>query len=148
MGLIIALLSVLVITKSISISLISLFPNIIPLLFISFLFWISGTHINIGTAIVFSIVFGLSVDDTMHFIYRFNKYRKGNDIPQAIELTIRHLTRPMIQTSIILGAGFLIFGFSSFHSISILGISVSSALVIALFADLLLLPKLMLLLKK
>lgn len=148
LGLIIALLSVLVITKSISISLISLFPNIIPLLFISFLFWISGTHINIGTAIVFSIVFGLSVDDTMHFIYRFNKYRKGNDIPQAIELTIRHLTRPMIQTSIILGAGFLIFGFSSFHSISILGISVSSALVIALFADLLLLPKLMLLLKK
>lgn len=135
----ISLLCVLIITRSFRLTILSLIPNILPLLFATSIMWIFEVPLNMGTAMIFSIVFGLAVDDTLHFIFRYHRLRKdykNSSIPRTVLL----LRRPMIGTSLVLGLGFLVFGFSGFTSISIMGIIVGLSLFVALVTDFYLLP--------
>jgi predicted RND superfamily exporter protein len=132
------------ITRSIRLSLISLIPNVIPLLFATIAMWIFGISLNIGTAMIFSIIYGLAVDDTLHFIFKYNKLKQEGYAQTAVPRTFRALLNPMLSTSLVLGAGFLIFGFSQFTSISSIGMIVGLSLFVALIADYYFLPKLLL----
>ena len=91
--------------------------------------------------IIFTIAYGIAVDDTIHFLNSYQWNRKiYQDNDEAVRRTISYMWRPMLSTSLVLFSGFMIFSFSEFSSISTLGLLVSGSLFIALITDLTLLP--------
>lgn len=130
-------------TRSIRMALVSLIPNMIPLVYAAALMSFLDIPLNISTATVFTIIYGIAVDDTMHFVYNYSAYRKKEGTINAIQLTTQKVALPMMYTSVVLFIGFILFAFSSFQSIFSLGIVVSSSMIVALLSDLFLLPALL-----
>ena len=124
----------------------SLIPNFIPLLFTAGIMGFFGIPIKPSTLLVFSIAFGISVDDTIHFLAKFRQEMKGyrHDLRRCILVALRETGISMIYTSIVLFFGFLMFTFSQFGGTKALGLLVSLTLLIAMFANLMILPSLLL----
>lgn len=131
--------------RSIPILLISMVPNILPLLFIGGLMGYLGIELKTSTAIIFTIGFGIAVDDTIHFLGKFkHELMKGKTTAFALRRSYMTTGKAMILTSLILCAGFLMLTFSSFMGTHNLGLLLSTTLLFALIADLTLLPILLL----
>ena len=131
--------------KSVRIGLISLVPNFLPAA-ISFGLWgyLVGTA-GMAASIVTAIALGIVVDDTIHFLNRYLRARRdGKHASDAIRFAFRTVGRALFTTTAVLSAGFLVFATSGFQLTWTLGILVSTTLVIALIADFLLLPSLLL----
>lgn len=129
---------------------ISLIPNIIPLLFTAAIMGYTGIPIKPSTILVFSIAFGISVDNAIHFLAKFRqelRISKGNRRKSVI-LALRETGFSMMYTSITLFFGFSIFIASGFGGTQAMGILVSLTLLLAMFTNLLLLPSLILTLDK
>jgi hypothetical protein len=125
---------------------ISLFPNLIPLLFTAGLMGYFGVAIKPSTILVFSIAFGISVDDTIHFLSKYRQELKTRswDIRTCVLNAVRETGVSMIYTSIILFFGFLVFTASNFGGTVALGTLVSVTLLVAMISNLVLLPGLLL----
>ncbi len=125
---------------------ISLIPNLIPLLMTGAIMGYFGIPLKPSTALVFSIAFGISVDDSIHFLakYRQEMAGNGNDASQAVATSIRETGSSMIYTSIILFFGFVIFSFSQFGGTIALGKLTSITLLIAMLTNVIILPALLL----
>jgi hypothetical protein len=125
---------------------IALIPNIMPLLFTAGVMGWVGIPIKPSTILVFSIAFGISVDDTIHFLakYRQELSRLNWNIKEAVVLAVEETGVSMMYTSIVLFCGFMMFSMSEFDGTRSLGILVSVTLFVAMFANLLLLPSLLL----
>lgn len=148
-GLLIAFLVVAVLVgfifRSLRMVVISLIPNIIPLLMIGGIMGFLGINMTVSISIIFTIAFGIAVDDTIHFLGKLKvELRKGKSLPYAIKTTFISAGKAIIITSCILVAGFLTLVLSSFDATFYVGVFVSLTLVFALVADLLLLPVLIL----
>lgn len=132
--------------RSPSILVISIIPNVIPLLFISGLMGFMGIELKTTTAIIFTIAFGIAVDDTIHFLGKF-KYElmKGHTKLYALKRSYLTTGKAMILTTLILCAGFLLLVFSSFLGTFYMGLMLCITLFVALLADLTILPVLLLL---
>lgn len=130
--------------------LVSLFPNLLPLIVTSGIMGFTGIPIKPSTILVFSIAFGISVDDTIHFLAKYRQELKANgwDIRKAVINALRETGVSMIYTSIILFFGFMVFAMSDFGGTQALGILVSVTLFVAMLANLVLLPSLLLSLEK
>ena len=126
--------------------LISLTPNLIPLLITGGIMGYFGIPLKPSTALIFSIAFGISVDDAIHFLakYRQELIANNNFVPLAISKSIRETGSSMIYTSIVLFAGFIIFSGSEFGGTVALGILTSTTLFFAMLTNLILLPSLLL----
>ena len=109
-----------------------------------------GIPIKPSTILIFSIAFGIAVDDTIHFLAKYRQELKQQqwNIKEAVYLALQETGVSMIYTSIILFFGFGVFTVSSFGGTIALGILVSITLVFAMMADLILLPSLLLSLDK
>lgn len=135
-----------VLFSSVRMVLVSLFPNLLPLITTAGLMGFFGIPIKPSTILIFSIAFGISVDDTIHFLAKYRqelKHRKWN-IKESVYLALRETGVSMIYTSVILFFGFGVFTVSSFGGTVALGILVSVTLLFAMLADLVLLPSLLL----
>ncbi len=120
---------------------ISLIPNILPLMFIAGIMGMLSIDIKVSTAMVFTIAFGIAVDDTIHFISKLKiELAKGKTLLYAIKRTYLSTGKAIILTSIILSGGFLTLIFSDFNGTFYLGLMVGMALIFAVICDLLLLP--------
>jgi len=130
--------------------LVSLIPNLIPLIMTAALMGYFSIPIKPSTILVFSIAFGISVDDTIHYLakYRQELGETNWSIKAAVVLALKETGVSMMYTSIILFFGFGIFGFSEFGGTVALGVLVAVTLLIALFSNLILLPSLLLTLEK
>ncbi len=130
--------------------LVSLIPNIFPLIMTAALMGYFQIPIKPSTILVFSIAFGISVDDTIHYLakYRQELSETNWSIRAAVVLALKETGVSMIYTSIILFFGFGIFSVSQFGGTVALGILVAVTLLIALFSNLILLPALLLTLEK
>lgn len=129
---------------------VSLVPNLIPLLLTSAVMGYFNIAIKPSTILVFSIAFGISIDDTIHFLAKYRqelKITKG-DISKSVIMAIKETGISMIYTSIILFFGFSIFIASNFGGTQALGILVSLTLFTAMLSNLVLLPSLLLTLEK
>ena len=129
---------------------VSLIPNLIPLLLTASIMGYFGVAIKPSTILVFSIAFGISVDDTIHFLAKYRqelKARKYNIRP-AVLAAIKETGVSMIYTSIVLFFGFFIFIASQFGGTVALGLLVSITLLIAMLSNLVVLPALLLTLEK
>jgi predicted RND superfamily exporter protein len=136
--------------RSFRMILISLIPNLLPLLMTAGMMGFLGVPIKPSTILVFSIAFGISVDDTIHFLAKYRQELKGNHwkIKRSVYLALRETTVSMFYTSIVLFFGFSVFMISSFGGTVALGGLVSATLLFAMLANLLLLPSLLLSLER
>ena len=132
--------------KSVRMVFIALIPNIMPLLFTAGIMGWTGIAIKPSTILVFSIAFGISIDDTIHFLakYRQELTRLNWNIKRAVILAVEETGVSMMYTSIVLFSGFMMFTLSEFDGTRSLGLLVSVTLLVAMFANLLLLPSLLL----
>jgi len=129
---------------------ISMIPNLIPLLLVAGMMGFSGIPIKPSTIIIFSIALGISVDNAIHFLSRFRlelKHKNWN-IKEAALSALYESGFSMLYSSIILVAGFSIFILSGFGGTKALGILVSITLFFAMFSNIVLLPSLLLSLDK
>ncbi|PCJ83770.1 MAG: hypothetical protein COA57_10570 [Flavobacteriales bacterium] len=130
--------------RSVKMVVISLIPNILPLLFIGGIMGLAGIDLKVSTSIVFTIAFGIAVDDTIHFLSKLKlELNKGKSLFYAIKRTYISTGKAIVVTTLILSGGFLTLILSSFASIYYIGLLISLALVFAVIADLLLLPVLL-----
>ena len=121
--------------------LISLAPNIIPLIFTGGVMGLFGITLTASTALVFVIAFGIAVDDTIHFLNRYRMERsQGLSIDEAITQTILGTGKAMLITSLVLMGGFVLLLASDFGGTLNTGLFTALTIVFALLADLLLLP--------
>ncbi|WP_298365726.1 efflux RND transporter permease subunit [uncultured Lutibacter sp.] len=136
--------------RSFRMILISLLPNVFPLLITAGLMGYLGVPIKPSTILVFSIAFGISVDDTIHFLAKYRQELKENNwrIKESVYAALRETGVSMFYTSIVLFFGFLVFTVSSFGGTIALGGLVSITLLFAMISNLILLPSLLLSLEK
>ena len=129
---------------------ISLIPNLLPLLITAGLMGYLGVPIKPSTILVFSIAFGISVDDTIHFLAKYRQELQANKwkIKVSVYGALRETGVSMFYTSIVLFFGFSVFTISSFGGTVALGALVSATLLFAMLSNLLLLPSLLLSLER
>ncbi|MAJ89668.1 MAG: transporter [Flavobacteriales bacterium] len=129
---------------------ISIIPNIIPLLLTAAIMGYFSIALKPSTILVFSIAFGISVDDTIHFLakYRQELLENKGKIKASVLSALKETGVSMFYTSVVLFSGFFIFVASDFGGTIALGLLVSIALMIAMLSNLLLLPALLLSLEK
>ena len=136
--------------SSLRMILVSMVPNIIPLLITAAIMGFAGIPIKPSTIIVFSIALGISVDNAIQYLSRYRHELKVND--GAIKLSainaLREAGFSMIYTSIVLVLGFSVFIVSEFGGTQALGILISTTLLIAMFFNIMVLPSLLLTLDK
>ncbi len=130
---------------SVRMILISLIPNLIPLIVTAGIMGLVGIPLKPSTAIIFSIVFGISVDDSIHFLAKYRQEMKLNRffVPLAISKSLRETGTSMVYTSVILFFGFIIFAGSGFGGTQNLGILTSLTLFVAMLTNLTVLPSLL-----
>ncbi len=136
--------------RSFKMILISLIPNMFPLLITAGLMGYLGIPLKPSTILVFSIAFGISVDDTIHFLAKYRQELIANNwrIKISVYKALHETGVSMFYTSIVLFFGFLVFTVSSFGGTIALGGLVSITLLFAMTSNLLLLPSLLLSLEK
>ncbi|MBI3133782.1 MAG: MMPL family transporter [Bacteroidetes bacterium] len=130
--------------RSVKMVIIALAVNILPLLMIAALLGFAGVDLKVSTAIIFTISFGIAVDDTLHFMSRFKmELKRGKSYLYALKRTFLSTGKAIVLTSVILCAGFLLLLFSDFLGTFYVGLLISLTLLFALLADLFLLPVLL-----
>ncbi len=135
--------------KSFGFGLLAMLPNLSPIIIVmGLLYWV-GAPLDMFTMLIGSIAIGLSVDDTVHFMYHYRDYRsQGFCNEEAIEKTLNNSGRAMLITSIVLACGFFIFTASSMNNLFYFGLFTGLTILLALLADFLLAPALLMKLHK
>lgn len=131
--------------RSFKMIIISLIPNLLPLIITAGVMGFTGIPLKPSTILVFSIAFGISVDDTIHFLakYRQELISNGWKINKAVFAALRETGISMFYTSIVLFFGFSVFLSSNFGGTQALGGLVAVTLLMAMLANLVLLPSLL-----
>ncbi len=137
------------IVGNVKLGLISMIPNVLPILVMSVIMVIFNLPLDMFTMLIGAIAIGLAVDDTVHFLHNFSKYNhKYKDVQKAIEMTLMTTGRAMFVTTIVLSCGFFIFMLASMSNLFNFGLLTGVAIIVALLADFLLLPAIMVALDK
>ncbi len=127
--------------RNIKMVLISMVPNILPLLLAGAILGYLGIELEAGIAIIFAVIFGIAVDDSIHFLSKYKLSRqKGMDIESALHVTFMETGKAICLTTVILFFGFLVMLFSIHPPSVTVGVLISVTLLSAVLADLLLLP--------
>ena len=129
---------------------ISMIPNLVPLFITGGVMGFLGIPLKPSTLLVFSIAFGISVDDTIHYLAKYRQELKLQkwDTKECVLMAIRESGLGMFYTSIVLFFGFSVFTFSQFGGTQALGYLISLTLLSAMICNLVILPSLLLTLNK
>ena len=135
---------------SIRMIVISLIPNIIPLIMTAAMMGYIGIPIKPSTVLIFSIALGISVDNAIHFLSRYRLQLILNEwkIRESVIAALEETGFSMVYSSVVLFFGFIIFVLSSFGRTESLGYLIAFTLAVALFSNLFILPSLILTLDK
>ena len=124
---------------------IAIVPNLFPIIINFGIMGWFGVELSMVTSLIASIAIGLAVDDTIHYLVRYNReFRRDLDEKSALRETIMHIGRPIIATTLCISIGFSILTLSGFKPTAIFGVMMMITMFSALVADLILLPSLML----
>lgn len=133
-----------VLFRSTRLMLISLVPNVIPLLLVGGAMGYAGIPLKPSTALTFSVAFGIAVDSTIHFLAKYRLLRDaGLTLTTAIETTLQETGKAILFTGFILMGGFLVFTLSSFGGTVSMGALTALTLGAATASNLILLPALL-----
>ncbi|MCH8494043.1 MAG: MMPL family transporter [Balneolales bacterium] len=123
---------------------ISILPNVIPLIIVAGTMGFLGVDLKPSTAVIFTIAFGIAVDDSIHYLARLRiEIARCSSLSEAISITTQRTGRAIILTSIILLVGFGTLASSAFTSTMLMGALTSLTIVTALLADIFFLPALL-----
>jgi len=129
---------------SVRIGMLSMIPNLVPIILGLLLMYIADIPLDMFTLLIGSIAIGLAVDDTIHFLHNFRRYYlQSGDSTKAIEQTFFTTGKAMMITTIVLSLGFYAYMMANMISVQNFGLLTGSVIVLALLADLLLAPALM-----
>ncbi|MBG08567.1 MAG: hypothetical protein CME68_07400 [Halobacteriovoraceae bacterium] len=149
MALILVTVLLIVIFKSFKFGLLSLIPNVYPLVLGAGAMQLMGKNIDLGTALVTSVCLGIAVDDTIHFLTNLNRrLKKSNDLEYCLAQVLTFTGPALIFTTIILVAGFGVLAFADFVPNYNFGVLSVLVLITALITDLVLLPAVLIRLDK
>jgi len=138
-------LTMLLIVRSFRFGLLAMIPNVVPVLIGGGVMYLLNFGIDIGTTLIFSVCLGVAVDDTIHFVHHWLKLRKeGHSPEETLEHIVVNLFPMIIATTCILSFGFGVFALADFLGNVKFGILTAIILLIAMFADLFLLPAILL----
>ncbi|MEX1190248.1 MAG: MMPL family transporter [Bacteroidia bacterium] len=130
--------------KSWRMMLVSIIPNVIPLAMIAGVIGWAGIEMKVTISIIFSIAFGIAVDDTLHLLSRLKvELSKGVGFYKALMVTYLSTGKAMILTAMVISAGFSTLMLSNFKSTFYVGLLISMTLIFALIAELILMPVLL-----
>ncbi len=119
-------------------------PNLIPLLIIAGIMGFANIELKAATSLVFSIAFGVATDDTIHFISRLKiELAYGKSLIYAFKRTYFETGKPILLTTFILMGGFVSLMVSDFQSTFYFGFLICITIIIAVIADIFLLPVLL-----
>ncbi len=134
---------------SVRMGLLSMIPNLVPIIMGMFLMYIANIPLDIFTLLIGSIAIGLAVDDTIHFMHNFRRYYlETEDAAKAIEHTFFTTGKAMVITSIVLSLGFYAYMMANMIAVQNFGLLTGTVILFALLADLLLAPALMMVVAK
>ncbi|MEN8243937.1 MAG: MMPL family transporter [Thermodesulfobacteriota bacterium] len=143
-ALIVITLLMLIMIARIRVGLLSMIANVVPIVLIFGIMGILKIPLDMSTILVGSIVLGLVVDDTIHFLHHFRKaYDHTNDVEEAVRITFFTTGRALVITSMVLCAGFFIYMASFLVANIRFGLLVGCAVIFALAADFFLIPALL-----
>jgi len=135
--------------SNVKLGLISMIPNLSPIIFILSIMYIFNMPLDMFTMLIGSIAIGIVVDDTIHFMHNFKRYYlESGDIAQSVEKTLSSTGRAIFVTTIVLSLGFLVYTFATLGHLANFGVLSSITICMALVADFFLAPALMTLLAK
>lgn len=124
-------------------------PNLLPVIFMIALMGSLGIPLDASTLLIGGVVIGVAVDDTIHFMHKFNTYYAGHgDAKRAVHETLETTGTALLFTSLVLCAGFAVFTTTYLVNTMWFGLLASFATAIAFLADVLVAPALMLLATK
>ena len=124
--------------------LVSLLPNFIPVALALGLWGYVVGRVGLAGSVVTAVAFGIVVDDTVHFLSNYLRFRRrGLSASDSVQATFRTVGHALLTTTVVLSLGFLVFAMSGFELSWALGSLVTASLVIALLADFLFLPPLL-----
>lgn len=146
----IALISIsiilIVVLKSLKLGLLALIPNIFPLLVGSGIYAYSGEYIDIASVLIVAVCLGIAVDDSIHFLFEYKKFRsKGYELFQTFEMIFTNTAPSLFNTTVLIVLGFGSFIVAEYIPNAKFGVMVSIILTIALLADFLILPAVLIL---
>jgi hydrophobe/amphiphile efflux-3 (HAE3) family protein len=130
---------------SAKVGLIALVPNCFPIIVNFGIMGWMGIPLSTSTSLIASIAIGLAVDDTIHYLHRYNnEFKKDLDKDRALRDTVKSVGKPIIFTTLTISIGFFILMLSHFQPTAIFGFLMVITMLAALIGDLILLPALML----
>lgn len=138
-----------IILGSVRVGLLSMIPNLTPIIAGLLLMYVANIPLDMFTLLIGSIAIGLAVDDTIHFLHNFRRYYlQSGDAAKAIEQTFFTTGKAMLITTIVLSLGFYAYMMANMISVQNFGLLTGTVIVMALLADLLLAPALMMVVTK
>jgi len=142
-GVVITVMMVLLLSD-VKYGLISMIPNLLPVIIAMGLMGYTGMNLDLSNILIGSIIIGLAVDDTVHFFHNFRRYylNTGN-VKFAVQETLLTTGRALLFTSLVLASGFFLFVASDMINLVNFGLIASLAIAVALLADIVLAPALM-----
>jgi hypothetical protein len=124
---------------------ICLVTNVLPLAMIGAVMVLLGLDLKVTSGIIFTVAFGIAVDDTIHFLSKLRlQLGQGRSLPMAVKRSFLSTGKAIVVTSLILCGGFLTLTSSSFLGTFHIGLLISLTLLFAVLADLTFLPWLVL----
>ncbi len=128
-------------TRSFSLALATLVPNLLPLLFAEAVIWVSGTNLDITKLIALTIAFGIAIDNAVHVINSYcRRIARGQMPEEALKSALADISPALLASTVIVCVGFVITQFSAMPSINMLGRLLVLTLSMALATNLLVLP--------
>ena len=132
--------------RSIRLTIFAMLPNVAPVFLGLGLMALFGVALDPGTVMIGSVAMGIVVDDTIHFMSRLRHHARARGaIEQALAATVVEIGRPVVVTSLVLGAAFLVLGLGSYVPNVNFGLVSAAVIALALFGDLVFLPSALLL---
>ena len=130
--------------RQIRTTLLVLIPNILPLAVLAILMWLFKIPLDVTTAMITPIMLGIAMDDTIHLIYKYRKYKTTFESPtKRIDQALHYSATALLATTVALVAGFLIIATSAVPSVRSFGILCAVTVSTALITDLFYLPALL-----
>ena len=137
-----------IVLHSFKLGLISMIPNLFPVLISLGLMGLLGIYMSIPLMIFSPIIIGVAVDDTIHFFMRYRReFNRTGTYEEALKATLSTVGRPIMFTTMTLVLGFSVFGLSDMYNVTQFGLLAAFAFLWALLADFFLAPAMMLLFK-
>lgn len=138
-----------IVLRSLSLGLIAMLPNLFPVVVLFGLLGWMDWPVDLALAMTACVALGIAVDDTTHFLIRFREFGgRGGNVASPLRKAISQCGPAMLHTTLIGGAGLIVYGFTSMVVVRHFSLAICFMLLMALVADILMLPALVLILRR